>query len=80
MLFYFVASGKNYFEGAPEEIINGHMDDHRTPCRELLPGRSMEFNKILDRMISRDPHKRYQSYDEMRNELEALEQSLLPVY
>lgn len=80
MLFYFVASGKNYFEGAPEEIINGHMNDHRTPCRELLPGRSMEFNKILDRMISRDPHKRYQSYDEMRIELEALEQSLLPVY
>jgi serine/threonine protein kinase len=80
MLFYFIASGKNYFEGSPEEIIEGHMTEDRTPCKKALPERSKEFNKILDRMIKRDPLGRYQSYGEMHSALETLDQSLKPIY
>ena len=80
MLFYFVAGGHNYFEGSAEKIIEGHMSDQRTLCQDLIPARSKAFNEALDRMISHNPSDRFQSYDEMRSALEALEKSLLPIY
>ena len=80
MLFYFIASGKNYFDGSPEEIVEGHMTENRIPCQKALPKRSKEFNTILDRMICCNPLERYQSYDEMYRALEALDQSLMPIY
>ncbi len=70
MVLYYAAAGKDYFHGTDIQLVaESHVEEERTPIKSLLPHLSDRFNSLIDRLIARYPEDRYQSYDELYNDL-----------
>ena len=72
MVFYYVVNGQNYFDGANEEIIEGHMHAYRYPVNELNEYLPENLCILIDNLIAHNMGDRYQSYDELYNDIDLL--------
>jgi serine/threonine protein kinase len=80
MVMFYTISGANYFDGnTHEETLEMHMSPQRTPVRDVDPGIPADFGVILDRLISFSPEERYQSYEDLLADIEAMSQSTISV-
>jgi serine/threonine protein kinase len=73
MLFFFIINGSNFFDGeSHEEIVEMHMTPERESVISINPTICPEFAAILDKLISYSPDERYQSYEELSADIDAL--------
>jgi serine/threonine protein kinase len=65
--FYHLLTGKLPFDGrSAMEVIMKHLRFAPTPPRELAPGLSEQVSNLVLRMMAKNPHERFESYDELR--------------
>ena len=67
---YRMLTGKVPFDGrSPIEVMIKAIDGKKIPIRELREDVPLELEQIVDRMMQRNPDKRYQSVDEILQDL-----------
>lgn len=72
--FYHAFTGSPPFEGAnAEEVLTKHLDQPLTPLKKKNPKVSPSLGKIIERMMEKEPEKRYQDYTGIIKDLKALE-------
>ncbi len=70
---YHLVTGEVPFEAAtPFEIMAKHLDEPLTHPREIKPDLPEPLCEIVLRAMSKDPDERYQGYDELIGDLDAL--------
>lgn len=70
--FYHAFTGYPPFIGKDiKEIIFKHLNSKLTPMREKNPKVTESLSKIIEKMMAKDPAKRYQNYQELNNDLKA---------
>ncbi|WDE95373.1 serine/threonine-protein kinase [Lentisphaera profundi] len=72
MVFYYVVNGQNYFDGPNEEIVEGHMHPYRYPIQELNDYLPESLCILIDNLIAHEMEDRYQTYDELYNDITML--------
>jgi uncharacterized RDD family membrane protein YckC len=66
MTLYFLLSGRQPFTGKnPMQILAQQISDDPDPLTGQVDGLTPDQEKILARMIAKDPHDRYQDYDSL---------------
>jgi len=73
IVLYELVAGVHPFAGEYEAaIIYAILNNKPDPIHERVPGAPGELSRILDRALEKQPDKRYQSVDEMLEDLERL--------
>src|SRR5579884_472494 len=76
-VMYEMASGKTAVEGeTASDMIAEILKGEPKPLSELLPGFPAELERIINRAMTKDREKRYQSAQELLNDLESLREEL----
>jgi len=71
--FYHVFSGQPPFDGADmEEVLLKHLNEELVPLRKRNPTMSRELSKIIDKMMAKNPLDRYQTYQAIIDDIDAL--------
>lgn len=71
--FYHTFSGFPPFEGKDtEDVLRKHLNDDPIPLKERKPSISRALSRIIERMMDKEPEKRYQSYRGIIDDLESL--------
>ncbi len=69
---YLLLTGRRPFLGeTAQALILMHQQDDYPPLNELRPGLPRELERIVNRMLAKDPANRYQSAEELGEDLEA---------
>lgn len=69
---YLLLTGRRPFLGeTPQALILMHQQDEYPKLTSLRPGLPMELERITNRMLAKAPEARYQSADELAEDLEA---------
>jgi len=72
--FYHAFTGSPPFDGNnAEEVLTKHMEEDLIPLRKKNPKVSPALGKIIERMMSKTPEKRYQDYEGIIKDLRGLE-------
>lgn len=70
---FFLATGERPFTGAaPAEVMRRHIADPVPSARVLRPGLSSGFDALLQKLMAKDPKRRYQSPRELEEGIEVL--------
>lgn len=70
VVMYEMATGRLPFAGAsPSETVANILDKEPAPVTELCPGRSVQLNRIVMRLLAKEPEARYQTGREVRDAL-----------
>lgn len=71
VVMYEMATGRLPFAGAsPAETIENILEKQPTPIAKLSPDRSRQLEKIVAKLIAKDPDGRYQTARELQDALE----------
>ncbi|MBN1419852.1 MAG: serine/threonine protein kinase [Planctomycetes bacterium] len=71
--FYRMLAGKVPFPGrSPLEVMMKAMQGRKTPIREIRPEVPEELEKVIDRMMNRDPRERFQDMESIVAELDRI--------
>lgn len=71
--FYHAFTGSPPYEGDNyEEVLMNHLNGNLTPLKERNPKISNALGSIVQKMMSRNPDDRYQTYPEIIEDLQAL--------
>jgi TolB-like protein len=77
VVLYELATGTRPFTGASHlGVLSSILRDTPPPVTERNPALPRELERILQRALSKDRHRRYQSADDLRKDLDRLEQAL----
>lgn len=69
---YLLLTGRRPFLGeTAQALILMHQQDEHPPVSELRPGLPRELERIINRMLAKDPDARYQEAEELAEDLEA---------
>jgi serine/threonine protein kinase len=69
---YLLLTGRRPFLGeTAQALILMHQQDDYPPLNELRPGLPRELERIVNRMLAKDPVNRYESAEELGEDLEA---------
>jgi len=72
--FYHAFTGSPPFDGTnAEEVLTKHMEQELIPLRKRNPKVSPALGKIIEKMMSKQPEKRYQDYKGIVKDLKGLE-------
>jgi serine/threonine protein kinase len=71
--FYHAFSGFPPFEGKNvEDVLRKHLNDDLVPLPKRNPNISPALSRIIERMMNKEPENRYQNYQSIVDDLEAL--------
>lgn len=71
--FYHAFSGFPPFEGKNvEDVLRKHLNDDLIPLPKRNPNISAALSRIIERMMNKEPENRYQNYQSIVDDLEAL--------
>jgi serine/threonine-protein kinase len=71
--FYHAFSGFPPFEGKNvEDVLRKHLNDELVPLPKRNPNISPALSRIIERMMNKEPENRYQNYQSIVDDLEAL--------
>jgi uncharacterized RDD family membrane protein YckC/predicted Ser/Thr protein kinase len=71
--FYHMLTGGPPFTGpSPVTVITKHVTDKAKPVRDRAPEVPLALERAIDRMMAKDPGKRFETYDELIEVLEGL--------
>ncbi|MCC7510840.1 MAG: protein kinase [Planctomycetes bacterium] len=69
---YLLLTGRRPFLGeTAQALILMHQQDDHPPLNELRPGLPRELERIVNRMLAKQPNARYENADELAEDLEA---------
>jgi len=72
--FYHAFTGSPPFEGSnAEEVLTKHLEQPLTPLKKKNPKVSPALGKIIEKMMEKEPEKRYQGYSAIIKDLKGLE-------
>ncbi len=71
-LLYRLVTGDDLFEGLPEEVIDAHLDVDALPKIQERFEIPLVFHDIMIKMLEREPEKRYQTYEELSDDIDNL--------
>lgn len=75
--FYHLLTGQIPFQGATRmEVILKHAKEPLTPPDELVSGVPQEISQVIVRMMAKSVNDRYQTYDELLQDLLGLDEGL----
>lgn len=78
-VFYEMLTGRVCFEGRVEtDLILSINQGEYTPARRLKPGVPKAVERIINKMLRRDPERRYQSMDDVIKDLTSLGATCAP--
>lgn len=70
--FYHLLAGRPPFDGpTPLAVVSRHLTERPKPLAEVKPNVPARLAKVIDRLLEKDPAKRYASYDELTAALQA---------
>jgi serine/threonine-protein kinase len=71
--YYHALTGSPPYVGKnTEDVLHKHLDAKLTPVKVKNPKISSAFSNIIEKMLAKHPTDRYQSYDEIIHDVEAL--------
>lgn len=71
--FYHIFTGAPPFNGdSVETILLKHLNEELVPIKKINPVLSSDLSDIIEKMLEKNPEKRYQSYQAIINDLTAL--------
>ena len=73
VLAYEMLTGRPPFAGAPQLVLSAHLTTEPTPLPAARPDTPPALARVVARCLEKDPARRYQSADDLRDELAALE-------
>ncbi|GHS93908.1 hypothetical protein FACS1894139_17550 [Planctomycetales bacterium] len=76
--FYHMVSGQTPFNGTCSAVLASHIAEPPPPLNEVNAQAPRELTRMLNKMMSKDPQDRYQSYDELFAALEKLRRRRAP--
>ncbi len=76
--FYHMVCGKPPFSGSSTEVLDSHIFKKAPEVRDLLPDAPRLLSDIIGKMMAKKPAQRYQSYQELFNDLQLLRQQVAP--
>ena len=75
VILYEMATGRRPFRGdSVVTILSSIIKDTPPPVLEVKPGLPRELDRIITRCLAKDPARRYQSAQELRSDLEGVQQ------
>jgi uncharacterized RDD family membrane protein YckC len=75
--FYHLLAGRPPFDGSnPIRILQGHLREQPPPLAKVAPAVPRPLARMLERMLEKDPERRFQSYEEL---IAALDSAARPV-
>jgi serine/threonine-protein kinase len=73
VVIYEMATGRLPFGGAsPSDTINNVLDKDPVPLTSYAPDRSLQLERVVNRLLSKVPERRYQSAADLRKALTPL--------
>jgi eukaryotic-like serine/threonine-protein kinase len=76
--FYHMLTGRPMFEGTPSRVMLAHTRDAMPDPRSLRPGLPDDVVTVLQRMLEKDPNKRYANINNLFADLETLRETHTP--
>lgn len=77
VVLYEMIAGEQPFKGAtPTDVIISIVERQPVPLSELLPGAPSRLDEIVTKTLAKDPSGRYQTADELLNDLKRLGREL----
>jgi tRNA A-37 threonylcarbamoyl transferase component Bud32 len=73
---YELVTAKRPFTGDNAAVMYGHLEVNPKPPMEVVPGLPRELNDVILKAMAKDPERRYQTADEFREELVAVQATL----
>ncbi|NLA74194.1 MAG: protein kinase [Deltaproteobacteria bacterium] len=71
--FYHAFTGFTPFDGdSAEEVLIKHLNEKLTPLRKKNPAISTALGKVIEKMMAKEPDKRFQNYQELVKLLRSL--------
>src|SRR5205085_11485264 len=71
--FYHAVVGDMPFRGKSRlEVMTNQMREQPVPPHDLVPGLDPAVSQVILRMLRKDPNERYQTYDDLLNDLQLL--------
>jgi len=71
--FYYMLAGERPYEGpTPAEVMRKHQFEYAKPLREVKSTLPEEVCAVVERMMNKDPQRRYPSCDELLADLDGL--------
>jgi len=72
--FYHAFTGSPPFEGSnADEVLSKHLEQALTPLKKKNPKVSPALGRVIERMMEKNPEKRYQDYKSIIKDLKGLE-------
>ncbi len=71
-LLYHMVTGDQLFEGLPEDVLNAHLSLDALPKIQERFEIPLVFHDILLKMLEKDPVGRYQTFDELADDIDHL--------
>jgi eukaryotic-like serine/threonine-protein kinase len=77
VVFYEMATGRRPFSGASAaEMLSSILRDEPVPVSDLRPDLPRQLGRILRHCLAKEPARRFQTAQDVRNDLEALREEL----
>jgi serine/threonine protein kinase/TolB-like protein len=77
VVFYEMATGRRPFSGASAaELLSSILRDEPAPVSELRPELPRQLGRILRHCLAKEPARRFQTAQDVRNDLEALREEI----
>lgn len=73
LVFHQMLTGQALFQDLPrQEIVNLQLNKKPIPAHKTLPSISEECSNVIDKMLEKERSKRYQTWDELTEDLRAV--------
>ena len=71
-VYYEMITGRPPFIGSLAEVLRQHVKASSAPPSRYRPGLPPQVDRVMERVLAKDPHRRHQTADELANELERI--------
>jgi len=71
-ILYRLVTGEDLFEGVPQEVMEAHASVEALPKIQEQYEIPLVFHDILIKMLEKDPEERYQTYDDLSDDVDQL--------
>lgn len=79
VMLYELSCGEPPFNGKMEDLLNMHISQMPVPMLQRNPDMNVNLASLIDRTLAKSPDDRPQSWQEIRETLEAIYQELYPL-